>query len=119
MTPQKAIQSLYRSFNAREIETVLAALHPNVDWPNGMVGGRVHGREAVRQYWSEQWKVINGIVTPEGIDVLDDDRIDVEVHQVVHDLSGKLLLDTTVHHVYTLDDDGLITTMEIKESTGP
>lgn len=37
----------YRAFNAREIETVLAVLHPDVKWANGMNGGFVHGRDAV------------------------------------------------------------------------
>jgi hypothetical protein len=40
-------------------------------------------------------------------------RVDVDVHQVVRDLSGTLLVETTVHHVYTLDACGLITAMEI------
>jgi hypothetical protein len=79
-----------------------------------MIGGRVHGRDAVRDYWTEQWKIIDPVVTPEHIDVLDNGRIDVEVHQVVHDASGKLLLDTTVHHVYAFDA-GLITMMQIVE----
>ncbi len=115
MTPRESMDALYRAFNAREIETVLNALHPDVDWPNGMAGGRLHGRDAVRDYWIEQWKIINPVVTPEHVNVLDDGQIDVEVHQVVHDPSGKLLLDNTVHHVYTFDDAGLITVMQIVE----
>ena len=116
MTPREMIEALYRAFNRREIDAVLAALHPEVDWPNGMVGGRVHGRDAVRDYWTEQWKIIDPVVTPHHIDVLDDGQINVEVHQMVHDLNGKLLVDTTVHHVYTFDDAGLITSMQIVEA---
>jgi len=41
-------------------------------------------------------------------------RIVVDVHQVVRDLSGALLVDRMVQHVYTVDD-GLITQMEIRE----
>jgi hypothetical protein len=40
----------YAAFNARALDTLLALLHPEVDWPNGMEGGRVHGRDAVRGY---------------------------------------------------------------------
>jgi len=116
MTPRETIEALYRAFNRREIEAVLAALHPEVDWPNGMVGGRVHGRDAVRDYWTEQWKIIDPFVTPEHVDVLNDGQINVEVHQVVHDPSGKLLLDTTVHYLYTFGDAGLITSMQIVEA---
>ena len=30
----RLIRDLYASFNARDIEAVIAALHPDVDWPN-------------------------------------------------------------------------------------
>src|SRR5258705_6728346 len=40
------LRELYASFNARDIDAVLARLAPDVDWPNGMEGGRVHGRDA-------------------------------------------------------------------------
>jgi hypothetical protein len=36
---------VYALFNSREIESVLAAMHPYVVWANGMEGGHVHGRE--------------------------------------------------------------------------
>jgi hypothetical protein len=39
-------------------------------------------------------------------------RTVVEVHQVVRDLEGKLLIDTIVHHAYTIRA-GLIERMEI------
>ena len=41
-------------------------------------------------------------------------RIVVDVHQVVRDLSGAILADRMVEHVYTVDN-GLITAMEIRE----
>ena len=44
-------QRLYAQFNAREIESVLASLTPEVLWANGMEGGHEHGRDAVRAYW--------------------------------------------------------------------
>jgi hypothetical protein len=41
-------------------------------------------------------------------------RIDVTVHQVVKDLNGALLSDSTVHHVYRLRGDQ-IEHMEIRQ----
>ena len=32
---QPLLQKLYAAFNARDIDAVLPALHPDVDWPNG------------------------------------------------------------------------------------
>lgn len=37
----------------------------------------------------------------------------VEVHQVVHDRDGNLLLDTTVHHAYQIEN-GQIISMDIE-----
>jgi len=31
-------------------------MHSDVDWPNGMEGGRVRGHDAVRGYWTRQWQ---------------------------------------------------------------
>ena len=48
--------SMYR-FNARDIDGVLTVLTDDVAWANGMDGGYVHGREAVRAYWTRQWTI--------------------------------------------------------------
>jgi len=37
------------------METVLAALHEDVIWANGMEGGHVRGREELRSYWKRRW----------------------------------------------------------------
>lgn len=37
----------YAAFNARDIDLVLALMHPDVEWANGMEGGYVHGRQCV------------------------------------------------------------------------
>ena len=98
--------ALYASFNARDMESVLAQLHPSVRWPNAWEGGILTGREAVRDYWTRQWQVIDPIVTPLGIDPLPDGRIRVTVRQAV---DGQV---SQVSHVYTIRD-GLVTEMEI------
>jgi ketosteroid isomerase-like protein len=98
------LTTLYERFNARDIEAILPSLTGDVDWPNGWEGGYVRGRDAVRDYWTRQWAEIDGTVTPEGFSTQPDGRIDVTVHQVVRDLEGGLLEDSTVHHVYRLRD---------------
>jgi len=37
------LQRTYAAFNARDLETALAAMHPDVTWPNGMEGGTLRG----------------------------------------------------------------------------
>jgi ketosteroid isomerase-like protein len=103
----------YAAFNRREIETVLAMMHDNVDWPNGMEGGRVPGKAAVRDYWKRQFEVLDPHVEPKNFTREADGRIVVDVHQVVHDKSGKLVVDQMVKHVYEIRDE-LIQSMEIR-----
>jgi hypothetical protein len=109
------VAALYAAFNAREIDVLLARMTPDVDWANGYEGGRVHGVEAVRAYWTAQFEQIDGRVEPVGVTTAPDGRVRVDVHQVVHDRAGRLLGDRMVVHVYTVSDDGRIARMEIEE----
>jgi hypothetical protein len=94
------LMDLYRSFNARDIEGVLAHLAPGVDWPNAWEGGREHGREAVRSYWTRQWREIDPRVEPLAIDFDGEGRAHVRVHQLVRSLDGQIVDDRKVEHVY-------------------
>jgi hypothetical protein len=110
---QQLIQAIYAAFNRREIESVLSNMHTDVDWPNGMEGGRIHGIAKVRDYWTRQWGMINPRVEPLRIEDDQQGRTIVEVHQVVRDLSGNILIDQIVHHAYTIRN-GLIERMDIE-----
>jgi hypothetical protein len=110
---ESLLQRAYDAFNARDIDGALALMQPDVDWPNGMEGGRELGHDAVRAYWTRQWQLIDPHVEPESISDDDQGRVVVEVHQVVRDLDGALLADQRVQHVYTLRD-GLIARMDIR-----
>jgi hypothetical protein len=108
------LERAYEAFNARDIDTALAAMHPDVDWANGMEGGRVTGHGEVRDYWTRQWRQIDPHVEPLRSAQDETGRIVVEVHLVVRDLTGALLGDEMVHHVYTIEE-GLIRRMEISK----
>jgi hypothetical protein len=110
---RELIEGAYRDFNARRIDAVLARMHPNVDWPNGMEGGRVYGHDEVRAYWTRQWSLIDPHVAPLSIEPDETGRTVVEVHQVVRDLEGKVVVDQIVHHAYKIRD-GLIERMDIE-----
>jgi hypothetical protein len=117
---QDSMKAMYAAFNARDIDTVLATMHPDVDWPNGMEGGRVHGRDGVRAYWTRQWSLLNPRVDPVQVSEDDFGRMVVDVHQVVRNLDGVIVLDQMVRHAYVVEN-GLIKSMEILEtpSAGP
>jgi ketosteroid isomerase-like protein len=102
------------AFNRRDLDGALATMTPDVVWPNGMEGGTVHGHDGVRAYWTRQWGILDPHVEPVTFSDESDGRIVIDVDQVVRDLSGKVLVDRMVQHVYTLRD-GLISSMEIRE----
>jgi hypothetical protein len=110
---RELLTAAYQAFNARDVETVLAMLRPDVDWPNGMEGGRVHGRDNVREYWKRQWATLNPRVEPLRFETDKTGRTVVDVHQVVRDLAGNILVDQVVQHVYTVQN-GLIERMDIR-----
>ena len=112
MGDEQLIQHLYERFNARDIDAVLAALADDVAWANGMEGTHVHGKKAVRDYWTYQWSVIDPHVEPTQIRT-EGGAVVVTVHQTVRDLAGNLLLDENIEHAFRLEA-GLVNRFDIQ-----
>jgi len=106
----------YSLFNVRDIEDVLRLMDPDVDWPNGMEGGRVHGHDEVRDYWKRQWAIYDPHVQPIGFRDGEDGETVVIVHQVVRDMKGTVLVDQLIDHAYWIENS-LIIKMEIRDHT--
>jgi len=112
---ETSLRSLYAAFNARDIDAALARMTADVDWPNGWEGGRVVGHEQIRDYWKRQWArgdskpcifaQIDSRAVPAAITERSDDEVEVRVHQVGRDLSGCVLFDEEVRHVYAFRGD--------------
>ncbi len=109
---ESVIAQAYSAFNQRNIDGALALMSESVSWPKASEGGRVVGKEEIRDYWSRQWKEFDPHVDP--LEVFDRGAggIHVRVHQVVKSLGGDVLSDSEVWHVYTIAN-GLIERMEI------
>jgi ketosteroid isomerase-like protein len=101
------LKRVYDLFNSRDIESVLAAMHPEVIWANGMEGGHVHGRDEVRSYWKRQWALIDPHVEPVEISPNGNGEVVVKVRQVVRDPRGNLLADRLVMHVFQIRNGGI------------
>ncbi len=112
-SPQiELLRAAYAAFNARDIDAALSLMTPDVAWPRAFKGGFVQGPEEVRAYWAEQWSEINPHVEPIAFYPENADRILVDVHQVVRDMTGTVIADEHVGHRFTLNH-GLIRIMEI------
>lgn len=107
------LRAVYAAFNARDIDTALSMMTPDVDWPRAFKGGFVRGPDAVRAYWTEQWSEIDPHVEPVAFHAAAPGQVLVDVHQRVSGLDGTLLADEIVQHRFTIDD-ALIRKMEVE-----
>jgi hypothetical protein len=111
---ERELESLYAAFNARDVDAVLAAMTDDVDWPNAWEGGRLHGKEAVRAYWTRQWAEIDPRVEPVSFARRPSGGVAVDVQQVVRARDGALLNESLVVHVYSFRG-GLVAHMDVEE----
>jgi len=111
------LRNAYDAFNGRDIDAALRLMTADVDWPNAWEGGRVHGHEGVRDYWTRQWAAIDPSVTPIEFTRRSDGRFAVEVQQVARSLDGEIIGEGPVIHVYAFSDD-LIARMDVEELVG-
>lgn len=106
------LEQLYVDYNDRDVEAVLGALHPEVDWPNEEEGGRLEGHEAIRDHWRRQWAATDPHLTPLAYTPLPDGWA-VEAQLIVQDRAGQVLDDRVVTHSFTFED-GLVRTMRVE-----
>jgi hypothetical protein len=100
----KAFRELYQNFNDRKIELVISKMTNDVKWANGMDGGYVYGHKEVENYWKRQFTLVSSNVTP--LEITEKNGVvKIRVHQVVHDVEGKLLADEIVYHYFHLKEN--------------
>lgn len=111
------IAHVYAAFNQRDIDVVLVRMSEHVSWPKASEGGRVVGKQAIREYWTRQWAEFDPRV--DVLEVVDAElgTTNVRVHQLVRTLTGDVLSDIELWHVYAIVD-GLIERMDIEEGEG-
>jgi hypothetical protein len=111
---EQLLRRAYEAFNARDIEGALATMHVDVDWPNAMEGGRIHGHGAVRDYWERQWGSFDSRVQPLRIEQSHGGRVVATVRQLVRDPEGNVVFDETTEHHYVITG-GLIERMDVHD----
>jgi hypothetical protein len=96
--------------------------HDDVVWANGMDGGYVHGREAIRAYWTRQRSMVSSYVEPVGFHRTADGAIVAEVRQTIRDLEGEPLQgqthglkDKIVGHLFRLRN-GKVARFDIQDA---
>jgi hypothetical protein len=117
MNTQALISKAYTAFNKRDVNGTLALMTDNISWPKASEGGRIVGKKEVGEYWTRQWIDFDPHV--EVLEVIDHEngKTHVKVHQLVKNLKGDVLSDTELWHVYTIQND-LIVSMDMLEADG-
>ena len=117
MTTHELISRAYAAFNRRDIDGTLALMSENVSWPKASEGGRVVGKQEIRDYWTRQWAEFDPRVDVLEVVEREAGKTDVKVHQLVKNVQGDVLSDTELWHVYVIAN-GLIERMDLKEGEG-
>jgi hypothetical protein len=114
---KEVISQAYSTFNQRDVDGTLALMSENVSWPKASEGGRVVGKQDIREYWTRQWADFDPHL--DVLEVIDREngKTEVKVHQLVKNLKGDVLSDTELWHVYTIQNN-LIERMDILEADG-
>jgi hypothetical protein len=109
----ETIVRFYRELNARDIDAALARLHPEVAWPSGWGDGSLQGAEALRDHLTRYWSTMQPELTPLRSHRVQGGWIEVDVHQIVRDLDGTVLTDSTLVHAFR-ERAGLFDRMELR-----
>ena len=117
MNTQLLISRAYSAFNQRDVDSTLAFMTEDVSWPKASEGGRVVGKQYVREYWTRQWADFDPRVDVLEVVDRENGKTEVKVHQLVKSLAGDVLSDTELWHVYTIHNN-LIERMDILEADG-
>jgi hypothetical protein len=110
---QALIENAYAAFNARDIDTLLQLMHPQIKWTKAWEGSYANGHNEVKDYWLQQWQEINPKVVPVGLHNRENGTLEVEVDQTVKDLTGHVLFHGRVKHIYVIEE-GLLKQMDVE-----
>ncbi|MET7731190.1 nuclear transport factor 2 family protein [Streptomyces sp. NPDC005402] len=114
------LRRMYEVFATDERDAfVPRCLAPDVNWPNMLDGGRLHGHEAVRAYWARQFAAGHPLVRLDGLRSggaggAGESEVVVTVRLGARDASGERWAEETVEHVYRFGEDGLVARMDVR-----
>ena len=103
---------VYAAFNARDLDGLGRAFHPEVEWPDLLEGGELHGRQTVVDYFRRQFALMQPEAEIIDITPVGENQAIVRVQYAVRDAQGGLWSDTQARLRFTFED-GLIRRMAV------
>ena len=86
---RKRLLRAYAAYNSQDIEALVALVSDDVNWPDDDAG-RLHGKDEVRAYWTEQWARTRTHDEPVAFSERNDGRTAVQISQVVRSPNGSV-----------------------------
>jgi ketosteroid isomerase-like protein len=110
-TATDLIVQYYDAIERRDIEAILATIHPDVRFQDFLESGQIEGLAAARDFYQRMFAFAPALdlIT---VDTLPDERVRAVFQSSIHSPSGHLWSDTRLEAVYTLAD-GLIQGIEL------
>ena len=105
-TEEDIVLAAYDAYNARDADGIIEFVSDDVNWPNG--DDRLHGKEALRKYWLDQWAQTATHDQPTEVSKLPDGRIKVCLDQVVRTLGGDEVSRGSFEYFFELRDDLIV-----------
>ena len=93
----------YAAYSRQDLEALVALVSDDVSWPDD--NARLHGKDEVRAYWTEQWARTRTHDEPVDFSQRDDGRIAVHISQVVRSPNGSVLSRGRFLHLHRLEGD--------------
>lgn len=112
---EELLRRAYTAYNTQDVESLLALLDDDVDWPDGP--RRLHGKPAVRAYWTEQWTRTRTHDEPVSFERRPDGRVAVRVDQVVRTLDGAVVSTASFRHHHRIRHSRIVR-MDIEDGGG-
>lgn len=102
---------MYEAFNRKDIDDLMASIHPDVEWPNFIAGGMIRSQQALRAYWADQFAMVDPEASPIEYLPLSNDSVRVKIHYVIRSASGGIWTDEIRTNTFRFRD-GLVVGME-------
>ncbi len=103
----------YDALAHRDLEAVMAVMHPEAEFIDFLQGGEVCGKTAVRTFFQYMFDTLAPDFDLLGLTILPDGRIRADMQVATHGRLGHLWSDTRSYALYTVVD-GLIHGVELQ-----
>lgn len=106
------LRTVYAAFNARDAETAMKALAPDVEWPDQFEGTTLRGPEAVGQYLHRRWATFDPYTEVKHVALDADGHVVLTLVQTIHGPGRVPISLGLIRHIYQFEN-GLVRRMWI------